>query len=90
MAKAPQNQSNQPDDVGLEVVLQRIFREMDPAAHREAIWELFHVSGDWDIFERVHEYGGERAIIDYFKAFLNQMDQPNPLDENESDAPALA
>jgi len=89
MAKLSNKPNEQSDDVNLEVVLQRIFREMDPAAHREAIWELFHVSEDWNVFDRVSEYGGEQAIADYFKTFLNQMDEPNPFDENESDAPSI-
>jgi hypothetical protein len=77
------------DDLNIEVILQRIFKEKDPAAHRAAIWELFHLSGDWDVFERISEYGGERGIASYFQNVIDQIDEPNRFDENISDLPEI-
>ncbi len=77
------------DDLSIEVILQRIFREKDPAAHRAAIWELFHLSGDWDVFERISEFGGERGIASYFQNIVDSIDDPNRFDENVSDIPEI-
>lgn len=77
------------DDLNIEVILQKVFREKDPAAHRVAIWELFHFTGDWDIFERISDFGGERGISAYFQNIINQLDEPNRFDENISDLPVI-
>jgi hypothetical protein len=70
---AYQSNSEGSSDVNMEVILQRIFRERDPAAHRAAIWELFHLSGDWDTFEQISDFGGERGIAAYFQNIIDQI-----------------
>jgi hypothetical protein len=77
------------DDVSLEVILQRIFNEKDPTAHRAAIWELFSRSGDWDLFERVSQFGGERGISAYFQNILNHLDNPETDEEDAGYLPAI-
>jgi hypothetical protein len=85
MATIPESNLNQePDDSQLEVILQRIFIENDPAAHRTAIWDLFQLSGDWELFEKVSEQGGERSISDYFQNVLDYFDEPDQ-EDNDSD-----
>lgn len=83
------NDWQDPDEIDLEVILQRIFHEDDPVAHRAAIWELLHLTDDWDTFEQIAEFGGERGIENYFQNTLDQIHEPNPLDENVSDLPFM-
>ncbi len=63
------------DDVEIEVILQRVFNEKDPVAHRTAIWELLGRSEDWESFERVSEVGGRKGIETYFHSVLDNFDE---------------
>jgi hypothetical protein len=63
-----------PNDLDIEVILQRIFHEKDPVAHKAAIWELFGQTDDWELFERVLEMGGHKSIETYFQNVMNQFD----------------
>lgn len=78
-----------PDDINLEVILQRIFNEKDPAAHRTAIWELLNLSGDWELFEKISEMGGERGTANYFQNVLDIIDGPDESEDGDSDRPAV-
>ncbi|MCX6641574.1 MAG: hypothetical protein NTW14_14000 [bacterium] len=83
MAKIPENNpSNEPDESYLETILQRIFLEDDPVAHRTAIWDLFQLSGDWELFEKVSGVGGEKSIINYFQNILDYLDE-NPQESDD-------
>lgn len=84
-----ENDWQDPDEVDLEVILQKIFHEEDPVAHRAAIWELLHLADDWDTFEQIAEFGAERGIENYFQNIVEQIHEPNPLDENISDVPFI-
>jgi hypothetical protein len=81
--------SSDPDDINLEVILQRIFNEKDPAAHRNAIWELLDLSGDWELFEKISETGGERGAATYFQNILDLVDGPDESEDGESDRPVV-
>lgn len=83
------DESEKADDLSLEVIIQRIFREGDPAAHRAAIWELFTRSGDWELFERLSEYGGEQGIATYFQNTLNYIDGLDETEVGDSDLPVI-
>jgi hypothetical protein len=63
------------DEVNLELILQRIFQENDPTAHKAAIWDLFGPSDDWQLFEKVTEVGGQRSIETYFRSLLDNFDE---------------
>lgn len=82
-------QTTDPDDLTLEVIIQRIFNEKDPIAHRAAIWELLSRSGDWDLFERVAEFGGERGITTYFQNILNHLEDPDTAEDDPGDFPLI-
>ena len=77
------------DDVNLEVVLQRIFNESDPVAHRAAIWELFQLSGDWELFEKLSAYGGEKGISAYFQNIIDQLEDHFESEDSISDQPII-
>jgi hypothetical protein len=63
------------DEVKLELILQRIFQEKDPAAHKAAIWDLFGPSDDWQLFEKLTEIGGQRSIEAYFHNLIDNFDE---------------
>lgn len=74
MADIYENDDRHEDEVNLEVILQRIFQEKDPSAHRAAIWDLFGPSDDWKLFEKLTEMGGQRSIEAYFHNLLENFD----------------
>jgi len=59
----------------LEAVLQRIFNESDPAAHRAALWDLLGHSDDWELFERLESLGAQRSMDAYFRNLLDHFDE---------------
>jgi len=63
------------DDTAIEVTLQRIINEKDPTVHRAAIWELFSPSGDWDLYEKLSEIGGQKGIMTYFQGILDRFNE---------------
>ncbi len=75
MADIYENNEKPEDDVNLEVILQRIFNEKDPTAHKAAIWDLFGPSDDWELFERLNKIGGQRSIEAYFHNLLENFDE---------------
>ncbi|HDH58350.1 MAG TPA: hypothetical protein ENF16_07050 [Bacteroidetes bacterium] len=90
MAEYEKNRDSfEPDDLSLEVILQRIFNERDSVAHRAAIWELFHRSGDWETFEKISSFGGERGITAYFQHIIDNLDETFESEDGESDLPII-
>ena len=90
MAEYQQNHdSSEQNDLNMEVILQRIFNEKDSVAHRTAIWELFHRSGDWETFEKILEFGGERGITAYFQNVIDNLDDSFESEDGESDLPII-
>jgi len=59
----------------IEAVLQRIFNESDPAAHRAALWDLLGRSDDWELFERLQSLGAQRSMDAYFRNLLDHFDE---------------
>ena len=86
-----QNNTNSynPDELHIEVILQRIFNEKDPTAHRAAIWELFNCTGDWELYEKVSEFGGERGIAAYFQNIMDYLEAPEECTDSAGDLPAI-
>lgn len=64
-----------PGEVEIEIILQRILNEKDPTLHRTAIWELFRLSGDWELFEKLAQHGGQKGIMAYFQTVLERLDE---------------
>jgi len=59
----------------IEAVLQRIFNESDPVAHRAALWDLLGHSDDWELFERLQALGAQRSMDAYFRNLLEHFDE---------------
>jgi hypothetical protein len=65
-----ENDSPEASNTEIEVILQRIFHENDPVAHRAAIWELIGPTDDWDMFEKIQDLGAQKSIEGYFRSLL--------------------
>lgn len=90
MAIERKKQNNpDPDRLEIEVLLQRLFHEKNPTAHRVAIWELFHLTGDWELFEKISEFGGERGIAAYFQNIVDYLESPEEAIEEDGAHPAF-
>ncbi len=83
------NHDIDPEDLNLEVIIQRIFNETDPTAHRAAIWELFRMTGDWETYDKLSEFGGARGIVSYFQNIIDQIVLPTESIDSESDRPMI-
>ncbi|TKJ41719.1 hypothetical protein CEE37_03895 [candidate division LCP-89 bacterium B3_LCP] len=78
-----------PDELSFEVILQRIFNETDPAAHRNAIWDFLNLTGDWELFEKISEAGSKQSAANYFQNVLDVIDGNYDDVDNVSDLPMI-
>ncbi len=59
----------------IEQILQRLFCEKEVTAHRTAIWDLFARSGDWELYEKLEDIGGQQSLETYFRSLLDNFEE---------------